>query len=136
MIDDTYNANPASVLAGAKVAVDMTEGEAWLILGDLGELAGDANQVHAELGVQLKKLGINRLFTLGALSANAAMAFYGNENTQMSFTNFDELKTELNKQLNLSDSIITLLVKGSRTSRMERVVDSVIQFNQPIEGNQ
>lgn len=117
LIDDSYNANPASLLAGAQVAVDMSGNEAWLVLGDLGELAGDPAQVHADLGAKLKKMGITRLFTLGTYSAHAARVF---NQGALSFTSIDELLIALNSALTEGD--ITLLVKGSRSSRMERVV--------------
>lgn len=122
LIDDSYNANPASLLAGAQVAVDMDQSEAWLVLGDLGELGGDVAQVHANLGGQLKQKGIDRLFTLGSYSAHTARVF--NEGAA-SFDSINELLNAVNQALAEAEGTITVLVKGSRSSRMERVVQAL-----------
>ena len=122
LIDDSYNANPVSVLVGAKVAIDMAEGEAWLVLGDLDELGEGITQIHAELGEQLKVQGINRLFTLGRYSAHTARVF--NEGA-LSFDSIDVLMGVLNQALAEAKGAITVLVKGSRSSRMERVVQAL-----------
>jgi UDP-N-acetylmuramoyl-tripeptide--D-alanyl-D-alanine ligase len=122
LIDDSYNANPASLLAGAQVAVDMDQSEAWLVLGDLGELGGDVAQVHANLGGQLKQQGIDRLFTLGSYSAHTARVF--NEGAA-SFDSINELLNAVNQALAEAEGTITVLVKGSRSSRMERVVQAL-----------
>ena len=122
LIDDSYNANPASLLAGAEVAVELCPDQAWLVLGDLGELAGDPAQVHAELGGQLKNAGISRLFTLGTYSAHAAEVF---NQGALSFDSLSELLDALEQALADVGSNVTLLVKGSRSSRMERVIQAL-----------
>lgn len=122
LIDDSYNANPASLLAGVKVTVDMAQGEAWLVLGDLGELGGDAAQVHGNLGAQLKEEGISRLFTLGTYSAHTAHVF---KEGALSFDSVEKLLATLNQALADTVGETTVLVKGSRSSRMERVVQAL-----------
>ncbi len=127
LIDDSYNANPASLLAGAQVAVEMAMGEAWLALGDLAELGENAAAIHAELGEQLKAKGIVRLFTLGADSAQSTATF------KQGAAHFDDcaaLVAALRHSLTQAArqaTPVTLLVKGSRGSRMERVVQALIQ---------
>ncbi len=118
LIDDTYNANPASVKAAINVLAEF-EGRRILVLGDLGELGADEASLHAELGEYAQQAGIDSLFTVGVLSANAASAFNGARH----FDAKDNLITELREQLN-NDT--TVLIKGSRGSRMEEVLKPLI----------
>jgi UDP-N-acetylmuramoyl-tripeptide--D-alanyl-D-alanine ligase len=115
LIDDTYNANPASLRAAISV-LSQSPGERVLVFGDMGELGDSAAALHAEIGVEASKAGINKLFTLGTLSRNAASAFgSGAEH----FDKIEDLFLALDKCLNRND---TILVKGSRFMKMERIV--------------
>ena len=114
LIDDTYNANPASVRAAIKVLAQFS-GKRILVLGDMGELGEQAVTLHAEMGGEARKAGIEKLYTLGALSANAARAF----GAGLHFECIEDLQLALEKEL---DSNSTVLVKGSRFMKMERVV--------------
>jgi UDP-N-acetylmuramoyl-tripeptide--D-alanyl-D-alanine ligase len=67
VIDDSYNANPASLRAAIDV-LGALPGERWLVLGDMGELGADAAALHAEIGAYVRAAGIERLFTLGEFS--------------------------------------------------------------------
>jgi UDP-N-acetylmuramoyl-tripeptide--D-alanyl-D-alanine ligase len=115
LIDDTYNANPASLHSAIKVLMQAT-GKKILVLGDMGELGSDAAQLHGMIGVQARKLGIDKLLALGALSANAVREFGA---CAQHFEQIEALLAALDKELN-ADS--TVLVKGSRFMKMERVV--------------
>lgn len=115
LIDDTYNANPASVAAAVQVLAAQP-GTRWLVLGDMGELGPDAAAMHAAVGAQAKASGIDRLFALGPLARSAADAF-GNGATH--FDDIDGLLTALGAHV---PADVTVLVKGSRSMRMERVV--------------
>lgn len=115
LLDDSYNANPSSLRAGMELLAALP-GERWLVLGGMAELGDDAARLHAEAGTAAKSLGINRLFALGDLAAEAAKAF-GEDG--VAFNNVEALTQTLASRLNPN---IALLVKGSRSSRMERVV--------------
>ncbi len=122
--DDTYNANPDSLQAGMR-AVSERAGEIWLILGDMGELGEDAPTLHRDAGVLAKSLNINRLWTVGALAQGAAQAF--GEGAR-AFDSQDELLAAVIAELHGG---VQVLIKGSRSSRMENVVQALLQ---PQEG--
>ncbi|MBI5040158.1 MAG: UDP-N-acetylmuramoyl-tripeptide--D-alanyl-D-alanine ligase [Gammaproteobacteria bacterium] len=115
VLDDTYNANPASMRAAIDVLRELP-GESWLVLGDMGELGDDAERLHAEIGEYARAAGLAGLFTLGTLSAQAGRAF--GPKAQV-FGELDALVAALRTQLHPD---INLLVKGSRSAGMERVV--------------
>ncbi|MBX2878496.1 MAG: UDP-N-acetylmuramoyl-tripeptide--D-alanyl-D-alanine ligase [Granulosicoccus sp.] len=115
VIDDTYNANPASTKAAIKVLSEQT-GERVLVLGDMRELGDDEISLHADIGNFARDLGIQRLYAVGSLAAHAAHAF---GESGMSFSDKDQLLTELSAHHHRST---TFLIKGSRGSRMEEVV--------------
>lgn len=115
LIDDTYNANPASVRAALQVLAQ-APGRRVFAMGDMGELGTDECELHAEAGATAKRLGIQRLLALGVLSAAAVQEF--GEGAQH-FDDVDDLCAELDKELATGT---TVLVKGSRFMKMERVV--------------
>ncbi|HVS26367.1 MAG TPA: UDP-N-acetylmuramoyl-tripeptide--D-alanyl-D-alanine ligase [Burkholderiales bacterium] len=119
VIDDSYNANPDSV----KAAIDMLAGLSGirvLVLGDMGELGKQAPQFHAQIGAQAKAAGIDRLYALGALSAEAAKQFGEGAGH---FTQINDLISEVEKRMAPN---VTVLVKGSRFMQMERVVERIV----------
>ncbi len=118
IIDDTYNANPDSVTAAITVLGDFSARRV-LVLGDLAELGGDVEAIHADLGRVAAQRGIDRLYTLGPMSAAAAAAFGDNG---FAFNDIDALNNALQSQL---DDQYIVLVKGSRAARMERVVEAL-----------
>jgi UDP-N-acetylmuramoyl-tripeptide--D-alanyl-D-alanine ligase len=115
LIDDTYNANPASLSAAIGVLARVP-GKRVLVLGDMGELGDQAGSLHTVTGREAREAGIERLFALGPLSANAARE-YGSGARH--FKSIEELQEALEKEL---DGSTTVLVKGSRFMKMERVV--------------
>ncbi len=115
LIDDTYNANPASLRAAIKVLAQ-ARGKKILVLGDMGELGADAPRLHAEIGAEAHAQGVNKLLALGDLSAYAVDEF-GTGGTH--FKRIEDLLACLEQNL---DSDSTVLVKGSRFMKMERVV--------------
>ncbi|TSA23332.1 MAG: UDP-N-acetylmuramoyl-tripeptide--D-alanyl-D-alanine ligase [Betaproteobacteria bacterium] len=120
LIDDTYNANPDSV--SAAIAVLAAEpGHRVLVLGDMGELGPEAAALHAEIGVKAKAAGIDRLLTLGDLAIHAARAFgAGGQHFEL----IEDLLASVEVEL---AAHTTVLVKGSRFMRMERVVQSFME---------
>ncbi|HRH81049.1 MAG TPA: UDP-N-acetylmuramoyl-tripeptide--D-alanyl-D-alanine ligase [Thiobacillaceae bacterium] len=120
LIDDTYNANPDSVSAAVAVLAAQP-GKRILVLGDMGELGMGAADLHAEIGKRAKAAGIDRLLALGELSAHAVTAFGAGG---MHFDRIEELLAEIENALGEGT---TVLVKGSRFMKMERVVHSFVE---------
>ena len=122
IIDDTYNANPTSLAAAIHVLTALP-GKKILVLGDMGELGDTAETLHTEAGLQAKKSGTDILFTFGDLSAHASHTFA--EGAQH-FNDVNKLNSQL---LNILDADTTVLVKGSRSMHMERVIDAIKEDN-------
>lgn len=116
--NDSYNANPQSVIAAANFLASQG-GDTCLVLGDMGELGARSADLHTAVGHAAKELGIHRLFATGALSKHTVAAF--GEGGQW-FGSAAELVDELRKVLTPECRV---LVKGSRSARMERVVDAL-----------
>jgi UDP-N-acetylmuramoyl-tripeptide--D-alanyl-D-alanine ligase len=118
IIDDTYNANPLSLAAAVEFAVSLGA-PVWMVLGDMGELGSSAGVLHAEAGAHARRAGVTRLFTLGDLSRAASDSF------GVSAQHFTELDALLDMLRHDTPAGATLLVKGSRSMRMERVVEAL-----------
>lgn len=115
VVDDSYNANPDSVAAAIAVLA-VAPGRRTLVLGDLAELGEGAAALHAEIGALAQQARIDRLLTCGELSAAAAQAFGEGAN------HFTEQQALIEVLLETASEEDTVLVKGSRSSRMDRVV--------------
>ncbi|HEY3326256.1 MAG TPA: UDP-N-acetylmuramoyl-tripeptide--D-alanyl-D-alanine ligase [Novimethylophilus sp.] len=120
VIDDTYNANPASMRAAIQVLAQAA-GKKLFVMGDMGELGAEAPKLHAEIGAAAKAAGIDRLYALGDLSRESVKAFGAGARH---FEAVEFLWSGLQGEL---ASGVTVLVKGSRFMRMERVVDLLAQ---------
>lgn len=118
LYDDSYNANPVSVLAAASFVAEL-DGDNWMVLGDMGELGDDARELHGEVGSALHDLGIDRVFAIGDLS-KTTVAKFGERGEW--FSEIDELTACLASRLSAQ---VNVLVKGSRAARMERVVSAI-----------
>ncbi len=122
LLDDSYNANPGSLEAALETLGEYG-GERWLVLGDMAELGADAMRWHIKAGRCAARCGVARLFTLGALSRAAADGFDG---TAECFDSCEALIARLAAALRETDAPgVTILVKGSRSARMERVVQTL-----------
>ncbi|MGH8118064.1 MAG: glutamate ligase domain-containing protein, partial [Rhodanobacteraceae bacterium] len=119
LFDDSYNANPGSALA-AVATLALQPGERWLVLGDMGELGPDAAALHAGIGHAARAQSIERLYAVGTLAANAAAAF---GSAGRIFTDQAALIAALRADLHAD---VSVLVKGSHASHMERVVDALL----------
>jgi UDP-N-acetylmuramoyl-tripeptide--D-alanyl-D-alanine ligase len=121
IIDDTYNANPDSARAAIAV-LGRAAGSRWLALGDMGEVGDHGPAFHRELGEYARAAGVDRVFATGELAAHAVAAFGpGGEH----FDSIEALISALRAQLAAAGADLTLLVKGSRFMRMERVVEAL-----------
>ncbi len=118
IINDSYNANPAS-LAVALEVLKKCVGELWLALGAFGELGADSAQRHSAMAEQIKKAGVKRLFVVGAMAENTALAF---GEGAVYYPRQEDLIAAL--QDTLRDDVV-LLVKGSRAQKMENVVNAL-----------
>jgi UDP-N-acetylmuramoyl-tripeptide--D-alanyl-D-alanine ligase len=119
VIDDSYNANPGSFAAAIAILADES-GERVLVMGDMGELGPDAECLHGEVGALAKRSGIQRLRAVGRLSRAAVEAFGAGA---AHYADQTQLVEALHEDLR---SGVTLLVKGSRSSAMDRVVDALL----------
>jgi UDP-N-acetylmuramoyl-tripeptide--D-alanyl-D-alanine ligase len=122
LIDDTYNANPESMMAAIAVLAAHA-GRKVLVMGDMGELGDTASAMHAAIGVFAKRAGVERLFALGDLSAEAVRSF-GDGGAH--FATIEDLVAAIAGVLGRDT---TLLIKGSRFMRMERVVEALGAVN-------
>ena len=120
VIDDTYNANPDSMRAAIDVLATVP-GRRIFVMGDMGEVGEAAGQFHDEIGGYAKSQGVDLLFALGDLSAAAARNFaVGGRH----FKKIEDLIDALRREM---EPGTTVLVKGSRFMRMERVVEAVAE---------
>jgi len=126
VIDDTYNANPAS-LSAAIDAIQIFTGQYHVVLGDMGELGSDAVQLHKDAAVKLKHGNVTFLYTLGVSSEYTHKEF---SDKSKHFSTHENLVKELVKNIKEGDII---LVKGSRSMQMEKIVNSIC-LNQPGSG--
>ncbi len=114
VIDDTYNANPDSVRAAIDVLA-AAPSPRLLVLGDMGEVGSEGVAFHEEIGAYARAQQIDRLFTVGALARHASIAFGS------AARHFDDME-QLNDEVAHAPSGASVLVKGSRFMKMERVV--------------
>lgn len=120
VIDDSYNANPASLKAGLKVLSEF-KGLRMLALGDMGELGDSSEIAHNEAGILAKEMNIEQLFATGALSQLAVDSFGKGGHF------YTEQEALIDAMRPLMGSETTVLVKGSRSSQMDRVADSLCE---------
>ena len=118
LIDDSYNANPDSVRAAIDVLAELP-GPRLLVLGDMGEVGDQGPAFHVEVGAHARARGIEQVFTLGTQSADAASAFGGGRHFG---DDIDALQAAVMAAL---PGVASVLVKGSRFMKMERVVQAI-----------
>ena len=120
VIDDSYNANPASV----RMAIDALmacDGNKILVLGDMGELGADARALHADIGVYAKAAGVKNFLVTGALSKAAAESFGASSKW------FDSWQSLADYCLTQAEKNSVFLIKGSRSAGMDRVADMLVE---------
>lgn len=115
LLDDTYNANPGAVKAALELLVTLP-GPHWCLLGAMGELGEASERLHAEIGRHARELGIDVLGTCGE-AARAASRAFGEGGCH-----FDEHEALVRHVLDHLPPGASVLVKGSRSAAMERVV--------------
>ena len=126
VIDDTYNANPDSVRAAIDVLA-AAPSPRWLVLGDMGEVGSQGATFHHEVGAYAKSAGIDRLLTVGTLTASTSAAYGAGA------SHFTAIEALVERVVATVAPGTTVLVKGSRVMRMERVVAALLG-EAPSEG--
>jgi UDP-N-acetylmuramoyl-tripeptide--D-alanyl-D-alanine ligase len=119
IIDDTYNANPDSLKVALDVLMQCKE-ESWVVLGAFAEMGANSENIHREIGRLIKSVGVVRLLTVGTDARLAVEGFGGGADF---FSSQKKLIAVLKKELKGHEAI---LVKGSRTQKMEQVVASFV----------
>jgi len=128
LIDDAYNANPGSVRAGLRALAEGPD-ERWLILGEMAELGDEASRLHAEIGEYARQSGFSRLYAVGGEARHAVEAFGPGA---CWFASAEELVAAVKPGLRPG---LTVLVKGSRVNRLERVTAALAApGSQPAAG--
>jgi len=129
LIDDTYNANVESIKAATDLLASYP-GRKVLILGDMGELGSEARSYHQEVGEHASEREIDDLLTLGVLSQSTADAFSQRGKRGQHFSDRAQLIKQLRDILAGEQQTISILVKGSRSSHMEYVVNDIINWRE------
>ncbi|MCK5896753.1 MAG: UDP-N-acetylmuramoyl-tripeptide--D-alanyl-D-alanine ligase, partial [Cocleimonas sp.] len=131
IVDDTYNANPDSARAAIDVLAESVYRYRILVLGDMAELGDNVSQLHGDIGVYAKSQGIDALYCLGKESKSACQQFGRNG---FYFTKIaslvDALREVINQEQQEHDGDkqgVMVLVKGSRSMKMERIVEALSQ---------
>jgi len=119
VIDDSYNANPASLYSALQVLASLP-GEPWLVLGDMKELGAGSRKMHREVAENAAVMGVRRLFAIGEMAADAVDAFGPGGRH---FANKQELAAALRREIHDG---VNCLVKGSRSMGMEDVVEALV----------
>ncbi len=142
IIDDTYNANVASM----KAAIDLLKNypsPRILVLGDMAELGELGRQCHEQVGEYARESKIDKLFSCGVLTQFSQMAFDDGKNSngneipsasisERHFTHQKELVKKLKKE---AISCATILVKGSRSAHMENIVQALLENSKSDKSN-
>lgn len=126
LVDDSYNANPDSVRAAIDVLAGLPAPR-LLVLGDMGEVGSEGPRFHAEVGDYARERGIDLLYALGEQSAVSVQRYSSKHGEGRHFTDIDALKEAVRNAL---PHLGSMLVKGSRFMRMERVVQAVTDQTQ------
>ena len=122
LIDDCYNASPSSVKAAIDVLAIQSVEETWLILGALAELGDQRDIIHHELGMYAKGKGISCLICVGPIAGIAGAAFRSEGGNAIFCNTHNEAATVVRPL----DKKHAILVKGSRSAKMENVIEALI----------
>ena len=126
VINDTYNANPDSVMAALEILADMPGKRRIAVLGDMGELGPESRRMHREIGLSAGMMDLDALFVTGVESTATAEAAQVNARIVVRhFPSAEALWMTLKKFLKSGDQV---LVKGSRSMLMERVANLLLDW--------
>ncbi len=125
-VDESYNANPASVRAAVDAFMEMPgDGRRWLVLGDMFELGSLSGELHRETGTYCGRAKSDGILTIGKDSAELSRAAAEQRKSPELITHFLDVETLASHLATLLRPGDLVLVKGSRGMRMERIIDAV-----------
>lgn len=125
VFDDSYNANPGSFAAGLAVLAEQ-EGRRWAVVGEMAELGAATAEAHRRLGAELHAAGVERIWAYGP-SARETVAGFGPD--ALVADDLDRLAELLRGELAAD---VSLLVKGSRSNRLEHLVERLLAADPPV----
>jgi UDP-N-acetylmuramoyl-tripeptide--D-alanyl-D-alanine ligase len=120
IINDAYNANPASVLAAADVLADAAGTRRVMVVGDMRELGSNAKQLHVQTGREISSRKVDMLIGVGELGRCVAEGFADSGKASGQFGSVPDATADLPKMLRRGDVV---LIKGSRAMAMERLIE-------------
>ncbi len=127
IIDDSYNANPASLRAALQVLGEQPQPDKIVVLGDMAELGKDSAALHEQAGEAARELGVQRFYAVGEMARHAARGFGCGAQW------FDEPAAAAQALIERLTPDVCVLVKGSRSMCMERAV-AVLTGDAPERG--
>jgi UDP-N-acetylmuramoyl-tripeptide--D-alanyl-D-alanine ligase len=122
ILDDCYNANPASLHSAAVALLELPGGTAWAVLGAMAELGPDSDRLHHEAGADLHAVGVERVVAVGEATRPLAEGFAAAGRLAEVIASHDAAADLLASATRPGDRI---LVKGSRSATMERVLEAL-----------
>jgi UDP-N-acetylmuramoyl-tripeptide--D-alanyl-D-alanine ligase len=125
LVDDSYNANPDSVRAAIDLLAELP-GPRWMLLGDMAEVGSQGPAFHAEVGAWARERGLDALWCVGAASAETAAAA---GSSARHFADVDTARAALASAA-LRPAAVSVLVKGSRSMRMERLLQDLLSLQE------
>jgi len=125
LVDDSYNANPDSVIAAIDLLARL-EGPRVLVLGDMGEVGEHGVMFHEEVGRYASQVGIDHLMGLGPLTQHAVKAFEQKQSRDQRAEHFEAIEPLIKTLSEQLPEFKSLLIKGSRFMKMERVVEALL----------
>jgi UDP-N-acetylmuramoyl-tripeptide--D-alanyl-D-alanine ligase len=130
LIDDTYNANPRSVISAIQAAREAAPADARLIavLGDMRELGPESAAMHAEVGVRIGAMGVDRLITLGELSTEIQAGAWKAGMGESACSHVSSHEEAVQRACESMVEGAWIVVKGSRGMTMEKVVAGILDF--------
>ena len=128
LVDDSYNANPDSVIAAIDLLARL-DGPRVLVLGDMGEVGENGVVFHEEVGRHACAKGIEHVLCLGELTLHAANAFGSHSAAHQRAEHFEDVESLIKALRERLRDVQSVLVKGSRFMKMERVVQAVLSQN-------
>jgi UDP-N-acetylmuramoyl-tripeptide--D-alanyl-D-alanine ligase len=126
ILDDCYNANPASVMAALETAVGLRRNEQqriFVLLGDMKEMGRRSKSLHRDIGMEMARMGIDALFTLGDYAKETLYSFVRSGGQSFLHCQSTEEMVQMIKDYSRPHDII--LVKGSRSMHLEQVISAL-----------
>jgi UDP-N-acetylmuramoyl-tripeptide--D-alanyl-D-alanine ligase len=134
ILDDCYNANPASVLSALETAVGLRRKDTqriFVALGDMKEMGRRAKALHRDVGVHMAKMGVDFVLTTGE-DAKEALLTYSNGGGA-NFCHCEDPEDIANQIREFSRPHDIILIKGSRSMRLEKVIDALDEPQQKLQ---